>query len=57
MITDTIEKPWRNPVDYLTLVFWVVLFVVVAFAMFDGLRALTMYVRTAAETVVDAVAE
>lgn len=45
-ILDTIEKPWREPIDYLTLVFWVVIFAIVAFAMVDTLRILAQWVAS-----------
>jgi hypothetical protein len=49
---DTIEKPWQHPIDYLTLVFWVVLFAIVAFAMADTLRVLAQWVKSTAEEAV-----
>lgn len=45
---DTIEKPWKHPVDYVSLVFFFVIFVIVAFAMFDGMRILGGWVRSSA---------
>lgn len=53
MFMDTIEKPWKHPIDYITLVFWFVLFVIVAFAMADGLRVLTLWITSAAKEVVE----
>lgn len=47
---DTIEKPWRHPVEYLTLAFWLVLFVIVAFAMADTLRVLAQWVEQSARS-------
>lgn len=47
-IYTTITKPWREPVDYLTLVFWVLIFVIVAFAMFDTMRVLATWVKNTA---------
>lgn len=44
-IIETVTKPWRDPVDYLTLVFWVVIFAIVAFALFDSLRVLSSWVK------------
>ena len=48
-IIETIEKPWRNPVDYLMLAFWIVIFAVVAFAMYDTLRILSMWIKSAVD--------
>lgn len=48
-IIETIEKPWRNPVDYAMLAFWVMIFVIVAFAMYDTLRILTMWIKSAVD--------
>lgn len=47
-ILDTIQRPWRDPVDYLNLVFWVVIFAIVAFIMFDAMRILGSWVKSAA---------
>lgn len=46
-VLETIEKPWREPMDYLTLVFWVVIFAVIAFAMADTLRILSQWIASA----------
>lgn len=48
-IIETIEKPWRNPVDYLQLVFWFIIFMIVAFAMYDTMRVLASWVASAAK--------
>jgi hypothetical protein len=45
---STIEKPWREPLNYLSLVFWFVIFVIVAYAMWDTMRVLGTYVVDAA---------
>jgi hypothetical protein len=54
---NTIERPWRHPMDYLALVFWLVLFAIVAFAMMDTLRVVTTWITVeaakAAKTVVE----
>lgn len=47
-VVDTITHPWREPVDYLTLVFWIVVFAIVAFAVFDMLRILAAWMKSAA---------
>lgn len=47
-IYTTITKPWREPMDYLDLAFWVVIFVIVAFAMYDSMRVLGAWVKNAA---------
>lgn len=41
---ETIEKPWNHPVDYMTVVFWFVIFGIVAFALADTLRILAQWV-------------
>lgn len=46
-ILQTITKPWRDPVDYLTLVFWAVIFMIVAFVMYDALRILGAFLKSA----------
>lgn len=44
-VVNTITHPWRNPVDYLELVFWIVIFAVIAFAMYDMLRILASFIK------------
>ena len=46
---ETIERPWRHPVEYAELIFWFVIFIIVAFAMADSLRVLGQWVKQAAE--------
>lgn len=48
---ETIEKPWRDPVDYAKLAFWVIIFGIVCFAMYDMLRILTMWIKSTATEV------
>ena len=48
-ILETIEHPWHNPVDYMKLVFWFVIFLIVAFAMYDTMRVLAMWIASAVE--------
>jgi hypothetical protein len=43
-VIETITKPWRDPIDYVTLAFWVAFFLVVAFALLDATRILTTWV-------------
>lgn len=43
-IFQTIEKPWREPIDYITLVFWTAIFLIAVMAMWDGMRILGSYV-------------
>lgn len=45
---ETITKPWREPMDYLTLVFWFVIFVIAAYALWDGMKILGSWVASAA---------
>ena len=45
---DTIERPWRQPVAYIELAFWLVIFIIVAFAIMDTLRVLAQFVKEAA---------
>ena len=47
-IINTIEKPWREPIEYLKLVFWFIIFVIIAYAMWDTMRVLGSYVAEAA---------
>jgi hypothetical protein len=44
----TIEKPWQHPISYLELVLWFIVFIIVAFAVFDGLRILASWMKSAA---------
>ena len=46
-IIDTITRPWREPIAYIDLVFWVVIFAIVAFIMFDTLRILSSWMNSA----------
>lgn len=46
-MVDTITHPWKNPVDYAKLAFWVVIFAIVAFALYDGMRVIASYVKGA----------
>lgn len=50
---ETIERPWKHPIDYLALVLWVVLFLIMIAIMTDGLRALGDFIKDAANAVVD----
>lgn len=47
-VMDTIMHPWRNPIDYAELVFWIVIFAIFAFAMYDMLRILAAWIKQAA---------
>lgn len=42
---ETITHPWREPIDYLTLVFWIAIFAIVAFVMFDSLRIVASWIN------------
>lgn len=44
-IIETIEKPWKNPMDYAKLAFWIIIFAIVCFAMFDTMRILSMWIK------------
>lgn len=46
-ILQTIEKPWREPVDYITLAFYTAIFLIVVMAMWDAMRILGSYVVNA----------
>lgn len=48
---DTIRKPWREPIAYLDLVFWVVIFAIVAFIIYDMLRILIEWSAQTASSV------
>ncbi len=48
-IMETITRPWREPIQYLDLIFWVVIFAIVAFVMFDTLRILASWMRQTIE--------
>lgn len=47
-VIETITHPWREPVDYFSLVFAVVIFLIVAFAVMDMLRILASFIKQAA---------
>jgi len=47
-ILNTIEKPWREPIDYLSLIFWFIIFLIIAYAMWDAMKILGSYVVEAA---------
>lgn len=47
-IIETITHPWREPIDYIQLVFAVVIFLIVAFAIMDMLRILASFIKNAA---------
>lgn len=46
-VIETITHPWREPIDYVTLVFWVVIFCIVAFIVADMLRILASFIKSA----------
>jgi large-conductance mechanosensitive channel len=46
-VVTTITRPWREPIDYMTLVAAVVIFCIIAFAVFDSMRVLAAFVREA----------
>jgi hypothetical protein len=46
-VIDTITHPWREPIDYFTLVFWIIIFAIAAFAVADMLRILASWVKNA----------
>ena len=48
-ILQTITKPWRDPVDYLTLVFWAVIFMIVAVVLYDAMRVLGSFLKSAVD--------
>lgn len=43
-VLETITRPWKSPVDYLQLVFFTVLYLVVVMAMYDSLKILASWV-------------
>lgn len=45
---ETITHPWREPKDYLSLVFWFIIFLIVAGAMYDGMRILGSWIKASA---------
>lgn len=47
---DVITHPWQEPIDYFTLSFWVVIFMIVSFVIWDMLRILTSWIASAAIT-------
>ena len=47
-VVNTITHPWREPVDYIKLVFAVVIFLIVAFAVMDMLRILASFIKQSA---------
>lgn len=46
-VLTTITKPWRDPVSYVSLAFWVMIFAIVAFALHDSLRVVASYAKGA----------
>jgi hypothetical protein len=46
-VIQTITRPWREPLDYIELVIWVVIFAIVAFAFYDMLRILAAWMAQA----------
>jgi hypothetical protein len=42
---DTITHPWREPIDYIKLSFWIVIFAIVSFMVYDMLRILASWVK------------
>lgn len=44
-VVETITHPWREPIDYFQLVFAVVVFLIIAFALMDMLRILASFVK------------
>ena len=47
-VIETITHPWREPIDYVTLVFAIVVFLIVAFAVMDMLRILASFIKQSA---------
>jgi len=47
-VLQTITHPWREPVDYISLVLAVVVFAIIAFAVMDMLRILASFIKNAA---------
>lgn len=43
---ETITHPWREPIEYTTLVFWIVIFAIFAFIMFDSLRIVASWIKS-----------
>lgn len=46
-VLETITHPWREPIDYVTLVFWIVIFMIVAFIVADMLRVIASFLKSA----------
>ncbi len=46
-VFETIRKPWTKPQEYGELVFWFVIFCIAAYAVFDGMRVATSFVKGA----------
>lgn len=44
-VIETITHPWREPVDYISLVLAVVVFLIIAFALMDMMRILASFVK------------
>lgn len=47
-VVNTITHPWREPIDYFTLIFAVIVFAIIAFAVMDMLRILTVFIKSQA---------
>lgn len=49
---NTIRRPWQEPMAYLDLVFWIVIFAIVSFIIYDMLRILISWTAQTASEVV-----
>lgn len=45
---ETITHPWREPIDYIKLAFWIVIFAIVSFVVYDMLRILATWMKQVA---------
>lgn len=51
-ILETIRRPWKHPMEYMDMLFWFVIFIIAAYAMFDGMRIATSFIRSTAKEIV-----
>lgn len=45
-ISDTLTKPWREPMSLLDLCLYIVLFLIIAFGVHDMLRILSTFIKS-----------
>jgi hypothetical protein len=50
---NLIKEPWQKPIEYSTLAFWFVIFILVGILIFDGVVIASSFIKSNASKVLE----